>query len=122
MKTKSNEFLALITGAAIGTVVAMLYAPERGADIRRKISDTANTALDAVTRAAEELKGKAEVAIEEGKGTLESRLSSLIDNTHHKPVELIELLEGKLAVLKKKAELKEKNAKQNNKPVTSNAN
>ena len=122
MKSNSNEFLALITGAAIGTIVAMLYAPERGADVRRKIADTANTALDAVSRAADELKGKAEVAIEEGKGTLESRLNSLIDNAQHKPVELIELLEGKLAVLKKKAELKEKNLKQNNKPTSVNVN
>ncbi len=122
MKSNSNEFLALITGAAIGTIVAMLYAPERGADVRRKIADSANTALDAVSRAAEELKGKAEVAIEEGKGTLESRLNSLIDNAQHKPVELIELLEGKLAVLKKKAELKEKNLKQNNKPTSVNVN
>ncbi len=122
MKTNSNEFLALITGAAIGTIVAILYAPEKGVDTRRKIADSANTALDAVSRAAEELKRKAEVAIEEGKGTLESRLSSLIDNAHHKPVELIELLEAKLAVLKKKAEQKEKSAKQNNNPSSVNVN
>lgn len=106
MNTNSNIIFGLITGAAIGTIAAILYAPEKGSDMRRKIADSAQIALDSIARAAEELKGKAASVIEEEAGNLEDKLSSLIARAHHKPEELITLLEAKLQDLKKKAESK----------------
>jgi gas vesicle protein len=41
MNTKSKIILGLVGAAAAGVVVGLILAPEKGADVRRKISDTA---------------------------------------------------------------------------------
>ncbi len=102
MNTNSNVFLALIAGTAIGSLVAMLYAPQKGTDTRRRITDNAEIALDAIARAAEELKGKAEEVYIDEKETLESRLDSIIAHAHYRPQEVMAALETKLKKIKRK--------------------
>jgi gas vesicle protein len=54
-----NVLLALVTGAAIGVGIGMLYAPEKGIETRHKIKDKALNAkhdlTDRVSHAKEEL-------------------------------------------------------------------
>ncbi len=104
--TNSNIFLGLITGAALGTIAAILYAPQKGSDTRRQIMDTAQTALDAVADAAEELKGRAKQAYLDGATTVEERLTTLIDHAHTGAEDLVPMLEAKLAALKNKTKQK----------------
>ncbi len=102
MNTNSNVFLALVTGTAIGSLIAMLYAPKKGLETRRSIADSAEMALDAISRAAEELKGKAEEVYTDEKETFESRIDSIIANAHYRPQEVIAALETKLKKIKRK--------------------
>ncbi|MES2328884.1 MAG: YtxH domain-containing protein [Bacteroidota bacterium] len=42
MTSTSKIILGVVGAAAVGIAIGMLLAPEKGADIRKKISDTAN--------------------------------------------------------------------------------
>lgn len=48
MTSTSKIILGLLGAAAAGIAIGMLMAPEKGADIRKKISDTANDLADKV--------------------------------------------------------------------------
>lgn len=41
MTTRSKVILGLVGAAAAGVIVGLLVAPEKGADIRKKVGDTA---------------------------------------------------------------------------------
>ncbi len=102
MDRNSNIGLALITGAALGAAFSILYAPARGSETRQRIADSAESAADALIRAAEQLKATAATVVLEEKETLETRLNSVFSQAHHESDELISLLEKKLNDLKKK--------------------
>ena len=42
MTTKTKVILGLVGAAAAGVIVGLLVAPEKGADIRKKVGDTAS--------------------------------------------------------------------------------
>lgn len=50
--------VALLAGLAVGTVIGMLFAPERGADIRGKISDKAGDLAESVKDKVQSVKDK----------------------------------------------------------------
>ena len=102
MDKNSNIGLALITGATLGAIASILYAPARGSETRQRIVDSAESAADALLRAADQLKDTATNVVVEEKGNLEARLNSVFSRTPHEQDELIALLEEKLDTLKKK--------------------
>lgn len=110
MKNNSDIALALITGATIGAVVSVLYAPARGSETRMKIASSAETTADALIRAAEQLKRNATKLYLDEKESIESRLNSIFAQTHHNADELIPLLEQKLKTLQKESLLLKKKA------------
>ena len=64
----SMPIVALLAGLAVGAVIGMLFAPERGADIRGKISDKAgdlaSSVKDKVQSVKEKLKSEGEKVAE----------------------------------------------------------
>ncbi len=46
MANTGNTLLALVTGAAIGAAVGLLYAPESGEETRKKLNKDAKIAQD----------------------------------------------------------------------------
>jgi len=48
----SGFFAGLIVGALIGAAIALLYAPQPGADTRRVVKEKVGVARDAVVKAA----------------------------------------------------------------------
>jgi len=50
--------VALLTGLAVGAVIGVLFAPERGADIRTRISDKAKGLSDAAQDKLQTVKNK----------------------------------------------------------------
>ncbi|SHG38800.1 YtxH domain-containing protein [Pedobacter caeni] len=54
----SLPVVALLTGLAVGAVIGVLFAPERGADIRTKISDKAKDLSDAAKDKLQAVKNK----------------------------------------------------------------
>ncbi len=56
MKDNSKSLLALIAGVAAGTVLGILFAPEKGVETRDKLNDALKNLGDSIKdRAAEEI-------------------------------------------------------------------
>lgn len=47
--SKGNVLLGVLAGAAIGALVGVLYAPEKGSETRRKISRKKEELIDGIT-------------------------------------------------------------------------
>ncbi|MGB6150674.1 MAG: YtxH domain-containing protein [Pricia sp.] len=102
MKNNGNIGLALITGAALGAAVSILFAPAKGIDTRKKISKSAEETTDALKRAGEKLKKTTKEKYYEGKNSLESSLNAITSQAGQNADEYLPLLERKLEELKKK--------------------
>ncbi len=89
-----NTLIALISGAAIGAVVGILFAPDKGDKTRKKIKD-------GYKDLEKEMKSK----LANAKVDLEETYEELLSNMSYKTEDVISFLEIKLA------ELKEQNAK-----------
>jgi gas vesicle protein len=100
-----NTLLALLTGAAIGAGIGILFAPEKGSKTRAKIKggydDTKKDLMKKYDNLSDELKNKFSTA----KSDLEETYEDLLSNMSYKTEDVISFLEIKLA------ELKEQNAK-----------
>ncbi|WP_432710952.1 YtxH domain-containing protein [Pedobacter sp.] len=64
----SMPIVALLAGLAVGAVVGVLFAPEKGADVRGKISDKAgdlaSSVKDKIQSVKEKLTAESEKAVE----------------------------------------------------------
>ncbi|MFT6838926.1 MAG: gas vesicle protein [Sediminicola sp.] len=100
--SNENILLALLTGAAIGAGVGILYAPEKGSETRLKIKqkamDTTHDLTDRLKHAKEELTKTADAK----KIAFEEKLDDVLSNMSYKADEIIAGLERKLEELKKK--------------------
>ena len=103
MKNNSGHtLLAFLTGFTMGAGIGVLYAPDKGTEIRKKIKDkTLETKFDIQNRihnAKEELTK----TVDEKKEAFEEQLESAISNMSLKAEDIIKALEHKLETLKKK--------------------
>ena len=55
MSKSSNVLLALLGGVAMGAVLGLLLAPEKGSETRRKVSDAAKDFSDKVKSKAKKM-------------------------------------------------------------------
>ncbi|MGZ3883061.1 MAG: YtxH domain-containing protein [Bacteroidia bacterium] len=83
MSDNTKVLGALVLGAAAGAVLGLLFAPSKGSDLRKKISDNAGDLIDELTdkiqegkSALAEMKEKAMSKAEEVKATAEDHLDS----------------------------------------------
>lgn len=97
-----NVLLALITGAAIGAGIGILYAPDEGKEtrrkIKRKIEDTSHDMTERIAHAKDELTKSAK----EKKDVFDRKLDEAISTMNYRADVIIESLERKLEDLKKK--------------------
>ncbi len=66
MTTKSKIILGLVGAAAAGVIVGLVLAPEKGADMRRKLKDTAGDWADHLTDLFANAKGEIQNLKEKG--------------------------------------------------------
>lgn len=97
-----NVLLALLTGAAIGAGVGILYAPEKGEKTRKKIKKKAIAAKDDISSRVSHATEELTKAAESKKVEFEKKLDNTISNMSYKADDIIMTLEAKLAELKKK--------------------
>jgi len=102
MNNNGNAALGILLGSAIGATLGILFAPDKGSNTRRKLTDEANTAKDKVVTGAVDLKDQIASGVVSGKATLESQLESVVQNASYKADDVITTLEKKLEMLKAK--------------------
>jgi gas vesicle protein len=100
-----NTLLALLTGAAIGAGVGILFAPDKGSKTRGKIKDGYKDAQKDLVKKYETLSEEVKSRLSTAKIDFEGSYDDLLDNMSHKTEDVISFLEDKLS------ELKAKNAK-----------
>ncbi len=69
--------LSFLAGAAVGAGVALLVAPKSGEELRGKIRDLADDAIDKIKEYTSEAQDKIKSTIEEGKGLINEKKSIL---------------------------------------------
>lgn len=102
MASNSGQtLLALLTGAAIGAGIGILYAPDSGTKTRKKISKEATKAQKKLTK---QLKETQEVLGNKATATklnLEQKLESTLSSASYKADDVLSALESKLDTLRK---------------------
>jgi gas vesicle protein len=71
MKSTSKILIALGAGLAIGGILGILFAPEKGSETRKKISDTGKKLADKITHKVKLGKEKLEEELSKVNGVLE---------------------------------------------------
>ena len=97
-----NTLLALLTGAAIGAGMGILYAPDKGTKTRKRIKKKAMVTSDDLTSRISLAKEELTKTAEAQKVDFDQKLEETISNMSYKADDIISALEKKLADLKVK--------------------
>lgn len=104
--TKKSELVAAVfTGAVIGAVVSILYAPRSGTETRTNIRRGAESTSKRMGDAAMELKGNLLSGMEEGGDELGYLIGSAMNRTALTAKEIIKALEMELRKLQSQGSL-----------------
>lgn len=100
-----NTLLALITGAAIGAGIGILFAPDKGEKTREKLKNGYQDAKKDLKYKYDDLANEMKIKLSSAKSDLEGTYEDILSKMSHKTEDIISVLETKLA------DLKEQNAK-----------
>lgn len=101
MANSGSTFLALLTGAAIGAGLGMLYAPDSGEETRRKLGENARRTQDDLNRRYKETSSNLTQKAKKAKLDFEERLEETLSSASYKADEILSSLEAKLEELRK---------------------
>ena len=101
MANSGSTFLALLTGAAIGAGLGMLYAPDSGEETRRKLGENARRTQDDLNRRYKETSSNLSQKAKKARGDFETRLDETLSSASYKADEILSSLETKLEELRK---------------------
>lgn len=101
MANSGSSFLALITGAAIGAAIGLLYAPDSGENTREKLSREAQDAKDQFNKKYQETSSNLSSRAKKARIDFEHRLEDTLSSASYKADEILAALETKLDDLRK---------------------
>ena len=107
-----QTLLALLTGAAIGAGLGILYAPDRGANTREKLSREARNAQTKLNRQIRDTSQTLSEKAQQAKYSFEQKLNETLSSASYKADDILLAMEDKLETLRKQ------NAKLQMKPET----
>ena len=102
MSKTGNTILALITGAAIGAGLGLLYAPESGDKTRKKISKNAKEAKKKLEQQIHETSEHLSASAKQAKKSFDSKLEDTLKTASSKADDILVTMERKLEELRKK--------------------
>ncbi len=108
MENTGSTLVALLTGAIVGAGIAILYAPDKGENTRRRLNDEAKKAKDRLDKQFTETSNRLGERARRARASFDSRLDETLNSASHKADDIIDALESKLE------ELRAKNAKLQN--------
>ena len=103
MSKISYTLLGLTAGTVVGVGLGILFAPDKGKNTRKKIKDSVSDKVDELKEQLESLTKNLREKSSEIKGSLEQKVDNLLSESNYKSEDLIDLLEKKLASMKKEA-------------------
>ena len=103
MSKIANTLFGFAAGTAVGVGLSILFAQDKGENTRKKIKDSVRDTVDELKEQLESLTKSLRNKSSEIKGTLEERVDNLLSDTDYNSEDLIDLLEKKLASMKKAA-------------------
>ncbi len=92
--------LALLTGAAIGAGIGILYAPDKGVKTRDNISKNAKKAQKQFTKQLKETTNKLGTKASEARQSFEHKLEDTLSSASYKADDVLKALEEKLEALR----------------------
>ncbi|WP_337042121.1 YtxH domain-containing protein [Emticicia sp. 17c] len=98
MKSTSKILLGVVTAAAAGAVIGMLFAPDKGHEIRSKVKRTANELADELLNAIRRGKNQ----YQEAKDDIRNKAYELKGKAQQKAEELADDAEEQYNTAKKK--------------------
>lgn len=101
MANTGNTLLALITGAAIGAGVGLLYAPDSGDKTRKKLKKDAQKAQDNLNKRYHETSSNLSERAKKARVDFEARLEETLSSASHKADDVLAAMETKLEELRK---------------------
>ena len=101
MSKIANTLLGLAAGSAIGVGLGILFAPDKGKNTRKKIKNSLSDKVEELKEQLESLTKNLRQKSLEIKGSLEEKVDNLLSESNYKSEDLINLLEKKLASMKK---------------------
>ncbi len=104
MNQSDRVVLGFLTGAAIGGVLALLYAPDKGEVTRARLREQAKTYGEDMNQRLAQAKKDLTASAKSSKESLDARIEETLTQASYKADEIIASLENKLAELRKKNE------------------
>lgn len=98
-----NTALAVLAGVAVGAGLGVLFAPEEGRKVRKKIKKGFDKSKDDLGEKIDDLKKQVRNIVDKKKYDFEEGFDELVNTTGKKSEEIIDALEKKLTELKKDA-------------------
>lgn len=95
-----QTLLALLTGAAIGAGVGILYAPDKGSKTRKKIEKQAKKAQKEIDQKVKETRRALTSRASEARTNFESKLEDTLSDASYKADDVLKALEEKLEALR----------------------
>lgn len=103
MSKTTKTLLGIAAGTAVGVGLGILFAHDKGENTRKRIKGSVSDKVDDLKEQLERFTKMFNEKSSKLKGTLEENVDYLLSESSCKSEELIELLEKKLASLKKEA-------------------
>ncbi|WP_432264714.1 YtxH domain-containing protein [Autumnicola patrickiae] len=101
MANTGSTFLTLLTGAAIGAGIGLLYAPGSGEETRSKLKRDAEKAQKDLNKKYKETSSNLTEKAKKARAEFESRLEETLSSASYKADDILSALESKLEELKK---------------------
>ena len=111
MANTGSTLLALITGAAIGAGLGLLYAPDSGDNTRKKLKSDAQEAQDRLNKKYGETTSNLSDKAKKARMDFESRLEETLSSASHKADDILTAMESKLEELRKQNAKLQKDSK-----------
>ena len=96
-----QTLLALLTGAAIGAGIGILYAPDKGSTTRDKLSKEAKKAQKKMSKQIKETSHNLSEKAHMAKLSFEEKLNETLSSASYKADDILAAMEDKLEVLRK---------------------
>nr|WP_297308171.1 YtxH domain-containing protein [uncultured Flavobacterium sp.] len=103
MGRTGGTIVAILAGAAVGAVAGILLAPDQGSKTRKRLGKGIKSGGDEIAHKFDDLKNQVKTIMNAKKEDLESTINTYVEKAGDKTENVIEVLEKKLAELKKEA-------------------